>query len=268
MSKPTNWANSKDLIRAAILLLLVAALTAAPALQAQIVSFADIQSTILGSGLGSPTGVAIDGLSGTGVLPATTTVQAAGGQYSDPVKLTAVIGPSGLIFAGSLQFKVGGVPACAVAVTGSGTYSCNYTLTQATFSYTINADLTSSDLSVQGSSGSNKLTVIKEDVTIVPSPANPITVKVNATAGEASPVALKGTLQQQADGSPGDFSLAAVTVTLEIGTSFISCPVTNVGGVLQAICDNVPPGAYSVKWKVGGNYYQGSTVSTVLTVIQ
>src|SRR6476646_558168 len=106
MSKPTNWANSKDLIRAAILLLLVAALTAAPALQAQIVSFADIQSTILGSGFGSPTGVAIDGLSGTGVLPATTTVQAAGGQYSDPVKLTAVIGPSGLTFAGSLQFKV------------------------------------------------------------------------------------------------------------------------------------------------------------------
>ena len=58
MSKPTIWSNSKDLIRAAFLLPLAAAMIAAPALQAQPVSFAGLESTILNSGLNLPTGVA------------------------------------------------------------------------------------------------------------------------------------------------------------------------------------------------------------------
>jgi sugar lactone lactonase YvrE len=60
-------------------------------------------------------------LSGTSQLPTTTTVQSASGVYSDPITLTAVVGPSGLSFAGSLQFRLGGAAACSAAVTGSGT---------------------------------------------------------------------------------------------------------------------------------------------------
>src|SRR6476620_7938790 len=62
MSKRTNRLNSTDLTRTALLLLpLVAALTAAPSLQAQTASFAGVQTTVLGSGLRFPIGVATDG---------------------------------------------------------------------------------------------------------------------------------------------------------------------------------------------------------------
>ena len=144
-------------------------------------------------------------LSGTSQLPTTTTVQSASGVYSDPVTLTAVVGPSGLAFAGSLQFRVGGAAACSVAVTGSGTYNCIVHHHGAASTYTIYADLTSSDSSVQGSSGLNKLTVTAEDATIVPSPLNPATVKVNTT-GKTGPFTLRGTVHQATDGSPGDLS--------------------------------------------------------------
>jgi sugar lactone lactonase YvrE len=208
-------------------------------------------------------------LSGSGVLPTTTTVQAAAGVYSDQVTLTAVVGPSGLTFAGSLQFRVGTASLCSVAVTGSGTYSCNYTIALAASSYTLNGELTSSDSSVQGSSSSNKLTVAKEDSTITPSTLNPASVPVN-TNGLTAPFYLRGTVQQTADGSPGDLTKALVLVKLVSATTSISCPAgVTSGGQLNALCRNVPVGTYQVQWSTGqSSYYQAPSVNTALTVTQ
>ena len=46
----------------------------------------------------------------------------------------------------------------------------------------------------------------------------------------------------------------------------IVCPVSNTIGALTATCSNVPVDAYTVQWSIGGNYYQGPTVNTVLAV--
>jgi NHL repeat len=206
-------------------------------------------------------------LSGTSMFPTTTSVQAASGVYSDPVTLSAVIGPAGLTFAGSLEFKVGGAPACSVAVTGSGTYSCTYAITQMTGS--INATLTSADSTVQGSAGFNTLTVAREDATIVPSSLNPASVKVSTT-GKTAPFDLRATLRQPVDGSPGNLSNALITVKLMTGPTDtgIACPagVTSAGQV-SAICRNIPVGTYTVQWKTAGSsYYQAPDVTTALTV--
>jgi hypothetical protein len=206
-------------------------------------------------------------LSGTATITTTVSMGAATGQYSDPVTLTAVVGPSGTTFSGSLQFQVSNVNACSVPVTGSGTYSCSYTITQATGTYSIAATLTSS--SVQGSAGSSMLTVTKEDATVVPSATNPSTVQVNAPGGTAGPITLQGVVQQAPDGSLGDINKAVVTVTLLPAVSGgvrIICPVTNTNGTLSAICSNVPVEAYTIEWNVGGNYFQGPQVNSVLAV--
>jgi sugar lactone lactonase YvrE len=208
-------------------------------------------------------------LSGTGIVATTTTASAAAGQYSDAVTLSAVVGPSGLTFGGTVQFQVAGVNACTASMTGSGTYTCGYTITQPAGTYAITATLTSTDSSVQGSSGNNTLTVTKEDATVTPSNTNPSTVQVNAAGGTAGPITLRGTAQQAQDGSLGDITKAVVTVNLVPAVSggpTVVCPVSNTNGALTATCSNLPVDAYTVRWSIGGNYYQAPTVSTVLAV--
>ena len=209
------------------------------------------------------------GLSGSGILPTATTVSGAGGQYSDKVTLSALVGPAGAAFNGNLQFQVDGVNACSVAVTGGGTYTCSYTISQAAGNHSIGAALTTADPLVLGSNGINTLTVTKEDASITPSTTNPATVQVNTAGGTAGPITLQGTLQQAADGSLGDITKAVATVTLVpalAGAANINCPATNTNGALSAICSNVPVDAYTVQWSIGGNYYQGPAASSVLAV--
>jgi len=208
-------------------------------------------------------------LNGTGILASTTTLSAATGQYSDKVSLVAVVGPSGTSFSGSLQFQVGGANACTVPVTGGGAYTCSYTITQAAGTFPIAATLTPNGSSAQGSTGSNVLTVTREDATIAPATNNPAIVQVSAPGGTAGLITLQGMLQQAADGSLGDISQAAVTVTLlpaVAGGASIICPATNTQGALSATCPNVPVDAYTVQWSIGGNYFQGPIVNSVLAV--
>jgi sugar lactone lactonase YvrE len=208
-------------------------------------------------------------LSGMGVFPTTTTAQAASGQYSDPVTLTALIGPPGLSFAGTLQFNVPGAAACSVAVTGSGTYSCSYAIAQPAPSATINASLTSSDPAVQGSNGFSTLTITPENATIVPSPLNPTSVQVTA-GGYAPPFYLKAHVQQAADGSLGDLTkpLSFSVNLVATGKTPIACAAGVANGVLSALCRLVPVGTYTVQWSTTGSYFQAPTVNTALTVTQ
>jgi sugar lactone lactonase YvrE len=206
-------------------------------------------------------------LSGTGVFPTTTSAQAASGQYSDPVTLTAVIGPPGLSFAGTLQFNVAGAAACSVAVTGSGTYSCSYAIAQPAPSATIHAILASSDPTVQGSNGFNTLTITAENATIVPSPLNPTSVQANPN-GEAPPFSLTAHVLQAADGSLGDLSkpLSFSVKLVATGKTPITCAAGVTNGVLMAVCRLVPVGTYTVQWSTTGSYFQAPTVNTALTV--
>jgi len=113
------------------------------------------------------------------------------------------------------------------------------------------------------------LTVTREDATIAPATNNPAIVQVSAPGGTAGLITLQGMLQQAADGSLGDISQAAVTVTLlpaVAGGASIICPATNTQGALSATCPNVPVDAYTVQWSIGGNYFQGPIVNSVLAV--
>jgi hypothetical protein len=94
-------------------------------------------------------------------------------------------------------------------------------------------------------------------------------VQVNAPGGTAGPITLTGTIQEAADGSPGDISNATVTVTLVpaiAGGVNIVCPATNSAGSLTATCGNVKVNAYVVQWRIMSSFYQGSAVDTVLAV--
>jgi hypothetical protein len=202
-------------------------------------------------------------------LISTTTVSPASGQYSDPVTLTATIGPSAAVFSGSLQFKIDGVNAgAAIPVTGGGVYSTSYTIGNAAGAYTIEAVLTSTTPTALGSSGGNTLTVTKEDATVTSASTNPQSVKVNVAGGAAGPVVLTGTITQAADGSLGDIAKALVTVALVpmMGGGTINCPVTNAAGELTAACAVVPVDVYEVQWTVGGNYFAAPQENGVLAV--
>jgi len=177
---------------------------------------------------------------------------------------------SQIIGAGSLQFQVaGGNVGPAVLVPGAGTYSTSYTITNASGAYPISAIFTPATTNILGSSASNTLTAGKEDAAIAPAANNPQTVQVTAPGGVAGPITFSGTVTEMADGSAGDINKALVTVALVpavAGTPNIDCTVTNTNGSLTAICSNVPVNAYTVQWSFNGNYYQGTTVNTVLAI--
>jgi hypothetical protein len=198
------------------------------------------------------------------------TVPAVSGQYSDPVTLSATVGPPGAVFSGLLQFQVDGVNAGApISVSGSGAYSTSYLITGKAGSHTITVTLAPSTPMALGSMGSNTLTVTREDATITPASGNPTTVKVSSPGGTANSITLTGQLREVSDGSPGDLSKAVVTVSLLpaiSGSPAISCTVSDAAGSLTATCSHVPVNAYTVEWNITGDYYQTTQVNTVLAV--
>lgn len=190
------------------------------------------------------------------------------GQYSDRVTLNAVVGPPGAAFTGAIQFQVNGSNAGpAIPITGSGTYTTPYDVGLAAGSYPITANLTSASSFASSSSGAGTLLVTKEDMTIVPAPTNPQLVPVGTPGGRVNSITITGQLQQAADGFPGNTGLANPTVTLvPAGTGAIPCPVVSASGHLTATCQNVPVGAYTVRWQVTGDYYTAPAVNAVLAV--
>jgi hypothetical protein len=186
------------------------------------------------------------------------------------VTLSAILGPSGLVAMGSLQFAVNGVAAGApITVTGAGTYTTSYTIALAQgSSYAISAAFTSGTPLASSSSGSNTLAVSREDATLTPSSTNSQAVQVNTAGGTAGPVTLTASIKEVADGSLGNISKATASVTLVpvvAGGGNITCPVTYTGGgVLTATCPNtVPVNVYDMQWRITGNYYQGKTDSVL-----
>jgi YVTN family beta-propeller protein len=203
-------------------------------------------------------------------LLTTVSVPNVSAQYSDPVTLSAIVGPAGAVFTGAIQFQVNGMNAGpAIPVTGAGTYTTTWTVGLAAGPHIITAALTPSTPIASGSSGAGALTVNWEDATITPSDTNPAAVAVSAPGGVVNAITFGGTLQQAADGKLGNLTLANATVTLIpalAGGSNISCPATISGSTLTATCPNVPVDAYTARWQVTGDYYTSPAVNTVLAV--
>lgn len=197
--------------------------------------------------------------------PTTTTVPAVAGQFSDQVTLKANV-TNTVCPGGSVEFKVNGSVVGSAPVTG-GSATLPYTISLGQGSYPIVATYSSSSPGT-GSVGSGALTVARENVVVIPSPSNPIAVKVNSPGGKAGPITLCASIKEVNDGSLGDISLATpVTFTLRPfvpGAPTITQTATTsgggVGGTLTACVtlNNVPVNVYDVTISVGGNNYTGS----------
>jgi len=208
-------------------------------------------------------------------LATTTTADAALGQYSDSTNLSATLASSCDYPEGSMEFRVDGVLVGTVPVSGTGVYSTPYVVTNAAGSHTIATNFVSSNPYFQASSSSNTLTVSKEDASVTPFTGNPMAVQVSAPGGTSSPFTLHADINEIADGSPGDISLAmpvSMVLTPVAPGSPITCAAAmlsggGIGGTLTAKCTftNVPVNVYDVTITIGGNYYSGSG-KTVITV--
>jgi hypothetical protein len=206
----------------------------------------------------------------------TTTVAASTIQYSDQVTLSATVTSSCASPTGSIQFTINGSAVGGpVAVNGAGTATLPTTVTLAAGSYPIVANFTSSNPYFQNSSGSNTLTVTKENAVVTPAASNPISVQVSSPGGTASSVTLGAAVADINDGFPGNIS-NVTTVTFAMspvgpGSSYtLTVPVTGSGGVggtvnASATFTNVAVNVYDVSITVNSNYYVGSG-NTILAV--
>jgi hypothetical protein len=226
---------------------------------------------------GHTCGVMVDNIvvrSVVSVQPTSLAVDSAAGQYSDVVTLKATVSPatSGTdTVAGSVEFFVDGGSVGTASPDASGEATLSYTIPKAAGSYPITANFTSSSAVFLNSSGSNTLTVSKEDATVTPSPLNPMTVKVGSPGGTGS-FSLSAAISEVADGSLGDISLAdPVTFMLSpvAPGAALTCTPTcvggGIGGTKQCTCNfsGVAVNVYDVQMTIGGNYYLGSAGSIV-----
>lgn len=203
----------------------------------------------------------------------TTTVAAASGQYSDATTLSATLASSCNYPEGSMEFRVDGTLVATVAVTGTGTYTTSYTITNAPGNYTVAANFVSSNPYFANSNGSNTLVVSKEDATATFPATNPLSVKVNAPGGTAGPITICVDIDEVPDGSLGDISNATATFTITsvlgggtLNPGAVTYSGGGVGGTRRACItlNNVAVDVYDITVTVDG-YYQGSN-STVLAV--
>jgi hypothetical protein len=158
-----------------------------------------------------------------------TTVSPVTGQYSDSVNLQATVTPivsiPGSPLTGNVQFSVGGTPVGSPVPVpaGGGTASLPYLLTQAAGAYNITAQFTSTNPNYLNSAGGPAtLTVNKElAATAYTGDESILTAGPGITSAT---VRLAAHLTQEADGSPGDITLARVRFYLFKSTNLGSTP--------------------------------------------
>jgi hypothetical protein len=204
----------------------------------------------------------------------TTTVAPSSGQYSDQTTLSATLNADCLP-TGAMEFRVDSVLVGSVPVSGTGTYSTNYTISNAPGPHTIKADFVSDNPFYQNSNGSNTLTVTQENAAVDFPATNPFAVKVNSPGGTAGPITFCADISEIPDGSNGDTTNATASFAFNPvagGSSFnvsgasVSYSGGGVGTARRACATitNVPVDVYDVVVMMG-NYYTG-TGGSVLVV--
>ena len=213
----------------------------------------------------------------------TTVIDAATIQYSDVVTLKATVSPTtdgkGNTISGNVQFKISGSnvgsPVAIDTSTGVATLMTQVLLSATT--YPIEADFTSTSLAFTNSSGTNTLTVTKEDAIVTPDPSNPTALKVPTAGGNSGTFTLMASIVEVSDGSLGDINNATpVTCTLTPvgpGSPIVVTAVTpavSPTGTLIATCSfvSVPVNVYDVLFQIldpvgPKNFYQGSAESVL-----
>ncbi len=209
------------------------------------------------------------------LIPTATVVSAAAGVYSDPVTLTATVSPVSVgsqVLAGTVAFTVNGGNAGVATVNAAGVATVSYSIQLGAGPYTIAAQFVSTNPAFANSAGSNTLTVTRENATVTPSSTNPFSVPVTGNTGSAASVTLTAAIKEVTDATPGNISNAVpVTCTLNpvapatVLTQTATVSGGGVGGTLTASCTftNVPVDVYEVVFSVGGNFYTGTSSSTL-----
>jgi hypothetical protein len=157
-----------------------------------------------------------------------TVVSPAAGQYSDSVNLQATVTPivsiPGSPLTGNVQFFVGATSVGSVSVpVGGGTASLPYTLTQAAGAYNITAQFTSTNPNYLNSSGGPATLTVNKELTATAYTGDESILTAGPSITTAT-VRLGAHLTQQADGSPGDITLAGVRFYLFKSTNLSSTP--------------------------------------------
>ncbi len=206
-------------------------------------------------------------------LATTTALAPSTGQYSDSTTLEATLAADCLYPTGTMEFRVDGVLVGTAAVNGTGTYSTNYTITNAPGPHSTTANFVSNNPYYNNSSGSNTLNVTPENAEVAFPSSNPFAVKVNSPGGTAGPITFCADIREVPDGSAGDisnataaFSFAPVAGGTGPTVSVVTYSGGGVGGTRRACVTltNVRVNVYDITVTVGG-YYTG-TGSSVLAV--
>ena len=116
-------------------------------------------------------------------------VPAASGQTGQSVALSATIGPAGQAFTGTLLFYVANSQVASLNVSGSGTYTTNYTITQGGGQYPISVTLVPSTLTLTGSSGTASLMVLQSQT------INFLQINCRTSGGSIGPTQRHGQLR-------------------------------------------------------------------------
>ena len=205
---------------------------------------------------------------GVSVTAATTTrIDPASVQYSDPAALHAAVDSIGCpVYSGSMQFLEEGSPVGSAPVSGNGGADVQAPVLLPAGAHPIAAVFTSGTPGVLDSSGSDFVTVAREDAAVTPWPSALTTVQVSAPGSTVASLRLSARITEVPDGHPGQIA-NAVPVTFSLvpagpgGPS--SCTAnggTVSGGTLVASCEitNLPVEIYDLAIDVGGDYYAGA----------
>ena len=153
-------------------------------------------------------------------VPSITIAPVAGGTGAS-VTLSATIGPAGQAFTGNVQFRVGTASVgSSIPVTGAGTYTTSYTITQTPGPYTTEAILSSTTTGVNGNSAFGTLTVLQSQTITFPainSQAVGAQIALSATATSNLSVTFAAT--------PADTGMCTVSGTTATMTGAGSCTI-------------------------------------------
>ncbi len=200
----------------------------------------------------------------TGHVQATTTLMldAASGQYSDAVTFTATMSPAAS--GKTITFTVDGVVAGTATTDASGVASLPYLVELGAGSHVITASF-AGDADYTTDSDSNTLTVTQEDATLTYTGDT----SLSSSGGSLS---LSATVTQDADGSPGDITLAG-TVRFTVKKVSDGTVVETVDaavdatGVASGATSVLPAEPYTIDVELlPGSYYAAPALTPAATV--